>query len=63
MKSSGAYCDAGAHRISLEAWFYTINPEGGYGRSEFLCCAACIWKPENKALRERMLEAGAKELA
>src|SRR5258705_5073787 len=50
------------HVIAHGDYFYTINPEGGYGRSEVLCCEECIRKPENDVLRQRMIEAGATEL-
>ena len=55
-------CTAGLHVIADEQEFYTINPIGGYGRDEFLCCTECIKKPEFAGLRERMIELGAKEL-
>ena len=52
----------GNHVITDDAYFYTVNPEGGYGRPEALCCEACIRKPENYLVRQRMIDAGAKEL-
>ena len=52
----------GKHVIPDDHWYYTINPEGGYGMGEALCCEACIRKPEFKNLRQRMIDAGAKEL-
>lgn len=55
-------CTIGDHLIEDDVWFYTINPLGGYGRDEVLCCERCIRKPENIFARERMIEAGAKEL-
>jgi hypothetical protein len=55
-------CTFGAHVIADEDYYYTINPIGGYGRDEVLCCEACIKKPENSVARERMVNAGAKEL-
>jgi hypothetical protein len=55
-------CAYGNHEIADDEWFYTINPEGGYGRGEVLCCDACIRKPENSYVRQRMIDAGAKEL-
>ena len=57
------YCGYGDHVIPDEDYFYTINPLGGYGRSELLCCETCIRKPENNDARQRMMDAGAKELA
>ena len=57
------YCGYGYHPIADDEWFYTINPLGGYGRSELLCCETCIRKPENKGARDRMIEcANATEL-
>ena len=50
------------HPIGDEDWFYTINPVGGYGLDEVLCCDTCIRKPENYVLRQRMIDAGATEL-
>ena len=55
-------CSAGAHIIADDEYFYTINPAGGYGRPEFLCCETCIKKQEFIDLKQRMIEAGAKEL-
>lgn len=54
------YCSYGQHVI--HGYFYTINPQGGYGRDEVLCCEECICKSENKDARDRMIEVGAKEL-
>lgn len=56
------YCGCGDHAIVDDEWFYVVNPLGGYGRSELLCCATCIMKPENNEIRKRMIDAGAKEL-
>ena len=56
-------CTIGMHLIADDAWFYTINPLGGYDMDEILCCEACIRLPENAAARRRMIKAGAKELA
>ena len=55
-------CTFGAHVIGPEDYFYTVNPIGGYGRDEVLCCEACIWLAENDHIRQRMLDAGAVEL-
>ena len=58
-----AYCGVGDHPIGDGAWVYTVNPDGGYGRSELLCCARCIRRAENMEIRLRMIEcSGAKEL-
>lgn len=54
-------CTTG-HPIRSDERFYVINPEGGYGRPELLCCETCICKPEFSGLRQRMIDAGAKEL-
>ena len=53
---------AGEHFIKHDQYYYVINPEGGYGMPELLCCEDCIKKPEYKHLRKRMVDAGAKEL-
>lgn len=52
----------GGHYIKDLQLYYTINPEGGYGLSEVLCCEDCIRKKKFKWLRQRMIDAGAKEL-
>lgn len=58
-----AYCAFGHHLIGDGDYFYTVNPEGGYGLREVLCCEACIRKPENAEVRRRMIEiAGCTEL-
>ena len=57
------YCGYGNHAIADDEYFYTLNPLGGYGKSELLCCETCIRKPENDDARQRMIEcAGATEL-
>lgn len=53
----------GAHVIADDQEFYTINPVGGYGLDEVLCCTACITRPGFEGFRKRMVEAGAVELA
>jgi hypothetical protein len=58
-----AECVGGGHVIADDQYFYTINPEGGYGQGEVLCCDVCIRKPENAELRRRMVDLGAAELA
>ena len=55
-------CTYGEHVIDDADFFYTVNPFGGYGMSEVLCCEACIKRPENSEIRQRMIEAGATEL-
>jgi hypothetical protein len=55
-------CTWGEHVIADDEYYYTINPEGGYGSPEALCCEKCIRKPENEYIRQRMIDAGAKEL-
>lgn len=56
-------CTFGAHVIADEEYFYCVNPLGGYGRDEVLCCDTCIRKPENKEIRRRLIEcAGVTEL-
>lgn len=52
----------GGHEIKDDEYFYIINPEGGYGGPEVLCCEACIKKPEYAGMRQRMIDAGASEL-
>lgn len=53
----------GGHVIAPDAYFYTINPEGGYDRGEVLCCEKCIRLPKFNQMRIRMIEvAGCKEL-
>jgi len=54
-------CAYGQHLIK-SGTYYVINPEGGYGRREILCCEECIKKPEYHDPRERMIEFGATEL-
>lgn len=56
-------CAYGKHVIDAKDWYYVVNPEGGYGRREVLCCETCIHKVENSYVRQRMIDAGAKELA
>lgn len=56
------FCSYGMHFLDPCDGYYTINPEGGYGRHEVLCCEHCIKKPEHSAALERMIEAGATEL-
>lgn len=55
-------CTVGGHIIADDDYAYTVNPRGGYGRDEVLCCESCIRKPENAEIRQRMVDAGAKEL-
>ena len=55
-------CTVGVHLVDSEQFFYTINPAGGYGRDEVLCCEACIQRPENEGIKRRMIEVGAVEL-
>ena len=63
LPSGRFYCGYGNHAIADDEYFYTVNPLGGYGMSELLCCEKCIRKPENNNTRQRMIEcAGAKEL-
>ena len=50
------------HIVAPSVMVYTINPIGGYGMDEVLCCEDGIVKPENAGFRERMIEAGASEL-
>jgi hypothetical protein len=58
-----AYCAFGQHHIGDQDYFYTVNPEGGYGTREILCCEKCIKRPENAEVRRRMLSiSGCKEL-
>ena len=56
------FCSGGNHYIQDADHFYTINPEGGYGLGEVLCCETCIKKSENLWFRHRMIVAGAEEL-
>lgn len=51
-------CTFGAHRISDEEYFYTVNPDGGYGRDEALICETCLAKPEFSSVKERLIECG-----
>lgn len=56
-------CAFGEHIIADDEYYYTINPAFGYGfKVECLCCETCIRKPENAVARQRMIDAGAKEL-
>jgi len=59
MKPTCSYCK---RAILNKDYFYVINPSGGYGLGEVLCCESCIRKPENNVIRQRMVDAGAKEL-
>ena len=59
-ESGEPICTIGGHLIVED--FYTINPIGGYGMDEVLCCETCIKKPENIVVRQRMIDLGAKEL-
>ena len=61
MNTLHGFC-IGGHAIPPGEYYYTINPAGGYGRAEVLCCEVCIKKPEYEGLRQRMVDAGAKEL-
>lgn len=52
------HCNPGNHEIGPDDYFYTINPEGGYGESEYLCCEKCIQKPENSHMKQRLVDNG-----
>lgn len=56
-------CAIGQHPISDAEYYYVVNPEGGYGRLECLCCETCVKKPENSVVRRRLIDCGNKELA
>ena len=61
MPDGRGICVAG-HVMGDDDYFYTINPDGGYGCDEVLCCEKCIKQPKYADLRNRMIDAGAKEL-
>jgi hypothetical protein len=56
--SDKPFCGAGEHVIADGDYYYEVNPEGGYGQSEFLCCVACLNKPENDGLKQRLISNG-----
>jgi hypothetical protein len=55
---SKPYCDFGKHVIDDDQHYYVVNPEGGYGSSETLCCEDCVNLPENKTVRQRLIDTG-----
>lgn len=51
---SGPICAYGEHSIGDDEYYYVVNPAGGYGLGEVLCCESCIKLPENSVAAERM---------
>jgi hypothetical protein len=48
----GHCCECGVDIRKID-WFYTVNPEGGYGRPEVLLCEPCMMTDEWADYRNR----------